>query len=238
MAELFETYEQEFIDLANKNSTDISSLKQSIPSEKQKNNDLEDSVNRNFKVLERTLENMEREMNAETNKTVKEQLRQRLKTFQVDLTKSKRELRQAKEALSKAELVGPENNATFGLSLTSDEGRQIMMNNTNILSQSDDTIMNMRKITAEMEDDASRTAEEISVQTNRIGNQIDRTETIGDKVQTARGIIGRMSRRQIITSIILIVVILILLLIIGIILFVVLKPFIDPYLPGNGGGSK
>jgi uncharacterized phage infection (PIP) family protein YhgE len=74
-------------------------------------------------------------------------------------------------------------------------------------------------------------------QTNQIQGQIDKTEGLTDKIKGARTILTRMSKRQVVTSIIFVIVILVLLAIIALIIFLLVRPYL-PNLTGSGSGSK
>ena len=85
-----------------------------------------------------------------------------------------------------------------------------------------------------MNEEATETLIRLGQQTDQIEGQIDKTDTITDKAQVARGILARMTKTQIYTSIIFVVIILVLLAVIALILFLVIRPYLPKLSSGSG----
>ena len=112
--------------------------------------------------------------------------------------------------------------------------REMMQENTQKLLNQDERIHQIQLAVEETDKIADNAMLVLGSQGETIKSQIARTQKIGDAVQGARTILGRMSRTQVIQSVSIIGIILFLLMIIGIILFFVVKP----YFPTGGSGSK
>lgn len=233
MSEIFEEYEQQFLEYIRDASRDIPQLKQTPPQQRKK---VEDDILTNLSKSDKLLRDMEREQSGVTNPTQREQLKNKVTSYTSNLKNLRKEFKIAQESSNKQDLFGKDLEEGGGENWTSDQGRQKMRENTDQLSGQQKYIDTMLTTVEETNNMADGTMVDLSGQGERIKSQIGRTTGIGDAVQGARTIIGRMTRQQVIQSIVLVVIILVLIAVIGLILFFVIRPYL-PSWGGSGSGS-
>lgn len=233
MADLFEEYEKQYLEYLNTITNDIRTYKTSKGKEKKK---MEEDLVSNFSKADRLLNDMEREQVSEINTSKREQLKKRYENYIKNLKQQRKDFKEAKEQKEKEELFGNEEKEEIeDGKWTSEQGRQKLKDNTDMLSGQQKYIDQMQSVIIETEDIANNAGSNLSGQGERIRGQIDKVSGIGDHVQGARTIIGRMTRQQVIQSIVLVVIILVLIIVIGIIIFFVIRPYLPSW--GNSGGS-
>jgi len=180
---------------------------------------------------------MERELSGEINPTKREQLRIRFENFSKNIRQQRRDFKSALDAGAKDDLIGGQDEVESNGNWTSDTGRQKMRENTDNLLGQQRYIDQMQSVIVETDGIANQATTDLSIQGERIKGQTSKVSGIGDAVQGARTIIGRMTRQQVIQSIALVVIILVLFAVIGIIIFFVVRPYL-PSWGGSGSGSN
>eukprot|EP01028_Stygiella_incarcerata_P004214 TRINITY_DN189_c0_g1_i1.p3 TRINITY_DN189_c0_g1~~TRINITY_DN189_c0_g1_i1.p3 ORF type:complete len:230 (-),score=81.73 TRINITY_DN189_c0_g1_i1:1088-1777(-) len=225
MADLFETYEQEYCTLASsvKRNTEL------LPRESgEKKKDMVRGTQKEMDEAEQVLQQMEMEARSAVG-GMRRKLMDRLRRYKDDLGTMKDEFKQAKVALPDASLM---RGSLLGDAGAMEEGlggsasmdqRKRLLASTDRAQRGTEKIREARRIAAETEDIGASTMVELEAQRETIKRAHDHVEGTSANVGRSRRILTTMARRVVTNKIIMCLIILVL---IGAIAMIVYFEFI------------
>jgi chromosome segregation ATPase len=226
--EIFRGYENEYYEIVNKMKRQLLEVKSQAGDAKRRTLQ---TLDKNNETAEKLIKDMTYEANNIAAYDVSEKLKQRIKNMQRDLDQTKTEIRKNKEAKAVSErdsLLGSSRQQDEFAATDSDH-KQRLIQSTNRLDRSTDSIHRSLAMIEEAEQIGIGTSVDLKNQGEQLRRTRDRIDDANQELTTGGKIIGRMSRRQITNRIILVLIIIGLLAIIGIILYFIIKPIVNKY---------
>lgn len=211
--EFFKSAEQEYIDFIQVIETNLARLDSAKDG---KRADMISKIGKKIKQAQRSIQNMEMELNSVSNFQDRQRLSDRVSKYSQNLNAFERQLKEQKKNSERSALLAGSTDADFS---TSDDHRARLAMSTDRLKETGKSLDTALRVLESTEVLGAETAMMTREQGDQMRRAKDRLAEINGDVSRGSRIIGRISRRQLTNKIILLAIIVVILLAIFLVVF-------------------